>query len=361
STLDAQSRQLMDVDEWMRAFAMKSLSGDVDTYSQGYPHNLIIYFRPEDGKALAFLWDMDFSWTQPVSAPLIGNANITRIITLPNNRRLYYAHLNDLISTTFNTGYLAPWTAHYGALVGQDYAGVLTYIGQRANYVRSRLPAQVPFDVTTNGGQNFMVDSTSTTLAGTAWLNVRRLALEGRPEPLALTWPTLTSWQLNVPLILGTNRFNFLAYDFSGNLIGSKALTVTSTAVGGGLDSDGDGMPDDWELAMGLAPFTDDADEDADGDGLSNLQEYFAGTNPLDASSHVRIDAANAAGQIRLTFQAMAGRSYSIEYLDGLGAGQWNRLTNVAPQVADYLAEVPDTLPQGATGRFYRLVTPRLP
>ena len=120
-------------------------------------------------------------------------------------------------------------------------------------------------------------------------------------------------------------------------------------------------MPDDWELAMGLAPFTDDADEDADGDGLSNLQEYFAGTNPLDASSHVRIDAANAAGQIRLTFQAMAGRSYSIEYLDGLGAGQWNRLTNVAPQVADYLAEVPDTLPQGATGRFYRLVTPRLP
>src|SRR5436309_2426776 len=102
SALDTQTRQFMDVDEWMRAFAMKSLSGDVDTYSQGYPHNLIIYFRPEDGKALAFLWDMDFSWTRAVNAPLIGNANITRIITLPNNRRLYYAHLNDLISTTFN-------------------------------------------------------------------------------------------------------------------------------------------------------------------------------------------------------------------------------------------------------------------
>src|SRR5256885_11827549 len=53
-----------DVDEWMRVFAMKSLSGDVDTYSQGYPHNLILYFRPEDGRALAFLWDMDFSWTR---------------------------------------------------------------------------------------------------------------------------------------------------------------------------------------------------------------------------------------------------------------------------------------------------------
>src|SRR2546422_7875679 len=54
AALDAQTQQLMDVDEWMRAFAMKTLSGDVDTYNLGYPHNRIIYFRPEDGKALAF-------------------------------------------------------------------------------------------------------------------------------------------------------------------------------------------------------------------------------------------------------------------------------------------------------------------
>src|SRR5258705_9626340 len=110
----------MDVDEWMRAFAMKTLTGDVDTYSLGLPHNLIIYFRPEDGKALAFLWDMDFSWTREVNASLIGGDNIGKIISLPNNRRLFYTHLNDLITTTFNTTYLAPWTAHYASLVGQN-------------------------------------------------------------------------------------------------------------------------------------------------------------------------------------------------------------------------------------------------
>ena len=358
SALDSQSGQLMDVDEWMRAFAMKTLSGDVDTYSQGFPHNLIIYFRPEDTKALAFLWDMDYSWTRAVNAPLYGDANIAKIISLPNNRRLFYAHLNDLINTSFNTTYLAPWTAHYGSLVGQDFSGVLNYIGQRANYARGQFPAQVPFAITTNGGQDFLVNSTSTTLRGTAWLNVRRLVMEGRRELWQFTWPTLTTWQIEVPLILGTNRFTVLAYDFQDNLVGSNAITVTTSAAGGGLDSDADGMPDLWELAMDLDPFTDDADEDDDGDGLSNRQEYLAGTNPLDPTSYLRIDGAGSPGGIRLRVRAVAGRSYTIQYRDTLDAGQWSALTNIAAQAADHATEILDALPVGVAKKFYRLSTP---
>ena len=47
-------------------------------------------------------------------------------------------------------------------------------------------------------------------------------------------------------------------------------------------DSDGDGMPDWWEKRYGFDPYDpSDGHKDYDKDGLSNLIEYQAGTNPL--------------------------------------------------------------------------------
>jgi hypothetical protein len=46
------------------------------------------------------------------------------------------------------------------------------------------------------------------------------------------------------------------------------------------LDDDDDGMPDTWENTYGLDPLTDDALEDADGDGYANIDEYALGSDP---------------------------------------------------------------------------------
>ena len=51
-------------------------------------------------------------------------------------------------------------------------------------------------------------------------------------------------------------------------------------------DTDGDMMPDGWEVEYGLDPFADDASGDADGDGFTNLQEYQKRTDPADPGSH---------------------------------------------------------------------------
>ncbi|MHA3772864.1 protein-arginine deiminase family protein [Verrucomicrobiota bacterium sgz303538] len=51
-------------------------------------------------------------------------------------------------------------------------------------------------------------------------------------------------------------------------------------------DNDGDGMSNDWEVYYGLDPAdSTDATDDLDGDELSNLQEYLAGTNPTQVDS----------------------------------------------------------------------------
>lgn len=53
------------------------------------------------------------------------------------------------------------------------------------------------------------------------------------------------------------------------------------------VDSDGDGLLDDWETKYGLDPKNPaDADADKDGDGFSNSEEYAAKTDPADKSSH---------------------------------------------------------------------------
>jgi hypothetical protein len=49
-------------------------------------------------------------------------------------------------------------------------------------------------------------------------------------------------------------------------------------------DSDGDGLPDSWEMAnFGTLAYA--ANDDPDRDGFNNLQEYLAGSNPMDANS----------------------------------------------------------------------------
>jgi hypothetical protein len=78
------------------------------------------------------------------------------------------------------------------------------------------------------------------------------------------------------------------AYDSPGNV--TNGLAVLFKPLGGRVvlnsypnnsDSDGDGMPDGWEVACGFNPLLyADGGFDRDGDGLLNRDEYLSGTDP---------------------------------------------------------------------------------
>ncbi len=62
----------------------------------------------------------------------------------------------------------------------------------------------------------------------------------------------------------------------------------TSTRYGtspGNRDTDGDGLPDGWEVFNGTDALTNDANADADHDFASNWQEYWAATSPTNTLS----------------------------------------------------------------------------
>jgi hypothetical protein len=131
-------------------------------------------------------------------------------------------------------------------------------------------------------------------------------------------------------------------------------------SVGAG-DRDGDGLPDDWELASGLNPDDPaDAGLDADGDGLSNRDEYAAGTNPQDALSYLKIEAVAAGGGVELKFMALSNRTYSVMHWAPLASINWLKLADVEAASTNREVRITDT-PAATVERYYRLRTPKLP
>jgi autotransporter-associated beta strand protein len=109
------------------------------------------------------------------------------------------------------------------------------------------------------------------------------------------------------------------------------------------------------------------ADADPDGDGLSNEAEFYAGSNPTNSASALRITAVTVEGDnIRVNWATFGGHTNQVEYLLPLGAGGDYQSTNqlwgaVAPAVivsgsGDVTTNVVDI--GGATSapsRYYRV------
>ena len=109
-------------------------------------------------------------------------------------------------------------------------------------------------------------------------------------------------------------------------------------------------MPDNWESAHGFDPAQpDDAARDEDNDGMSNLDEYRAGTDPRDARSYLKVGRIKVTGGVVLEFQAVAERAYTIEYSDSPAAGSWLTLREVEAWPADRTGFAPCTTVRGAS------------
>ena len=100
-------------------------------------------------------------------------------------------------------------------------------------------------------------------------------------------------------------------------------VSVRTLVLNPALSAVGDGILNGWKQRYGLDPLDSNlANEDADGDGLSNLQEYLAGTDPTNSASSFRIISIVPSGiDLLVTWMMGSGRKNALQAMAGDASG----------------------------------------
>lgn len=192
--------------------------------------------------------------------------------------------------------------------------------------------------------QAYTLDFYLTTPTNQSWLGTCSVTTDaGGLASFAVTFTNL--WA-----VAGT--VSATATDAHGNT--SEYSPAISLAAAPAADTDGDGLPDDYETVFGLNPLNPaDAAQDFDGDGASNKQEYQAGTHPRLPNSGVRFTALYPSPCGGMVLEGSAGwrGRWILETAENL-TGPWQPLAPAAPALGLPWRWV-DATP--AARQFYRL------
>jgi hypothetical protein len=151
--------------------------------------------------------------------------------------------------------------------------------------------------------------------------------------------------------------------DCAGSLYSGTVSVYTAPPE----DSDCDGIPNAWMIQYFGHPNGQEADlsragDDADGDGMTNLQEYLAGTDPTNNASVFRIvEVAPEEEDVLITWAAVGGKRYVLQTTTGSGGMFSNNFADLNPAfIAPGTGEMTmSVLHLGATTnstmRFYRV------
>jgi hypothetical protein len=150
-------------------------------------------------------------------------------------------------------------------------------------------------------------------------------------------------------------------YDSTAHFLNVKfSHAGGNVTIGFGPDSVGDGVTDSWRAYYGI---TDD-NADSDGDGLTNKQEYFAGTNPNDPTSSFAIQSVvpqTGGPGFVVSWASEPNIVYQVQWKNLLSDSMWQGITPTFTGTGSVLSWTDDGSQTGgvpADERFYRVSIP---
>lgn len=327
-------------------------------------------------------WDV---FARPVSGGAVGGT-IRRVNTVTHGDQLA-----PKISA-LGTDYLVVWTSmgqdgSQEGVYGQFLLGDGAFNGGEFR-VNTTTPAFQKFPAVASDGVARFLTVWSSFVGGAASvdINAQRFASTSQPltapdapfvtvlssNALSVTWPVLqgysvagyqvfadgagsptatvtNNWWTLTGLAAGSTHYFQLKYVLTDGRQSPLSAATTNTTYGALTYG---GIPYEWMLAnFGFdlfswpSPFAD-----TDGDGVSNLNEWLAGTNPTNAASVLRVRLRSTAQGLFLDWNTEAGLLYQVQAAPRIG--QW---TNVGG--ARFAAGATDSMPVGGgSAGFYRIL-----
>jgi hypothetical protein len=244
----ANMENMANMENWMRVFATVHATGCWDSFGSANGQNLFGYIGTEGTKYTLLMWELESifgstnnsSWSPGENLFTVNSAdlNLQIVYNNPTFLRMYWRDLQELVNGPLSVAISGPLLdAKYRAFIDDGLSpienpdiNIKPWLTEAQSSIASQLAAV--------NAANFTVNTTVTTdndvayVTGTAPVAVQTVWINGAAWPI--TWTSLTTWTVTVPLQPGINEFNVTAVGANGLPIsgysGSVSVNYSGTA-----------------------------------------------------------------------------------------------------------------------------------